>query len=524
MNRRVMKTSSGVAGPAVKRQRSSMLRFSGGLGLCLSFLLSASVAPAGPVQSDWKKIKTPPLRDFKPQQPSRIVLDNGLSIYLQPNPELPLISVMATVVGGSRDEPADKIGLTSLYAQTLRSGGVKGKTGDQVDDFLAARAAVVRWDDDADSVQLQGNCHKADFDDVMGLIVQMLREPQLQADKLDLAKRQAFTGISRRNDDPMDIAEREAEKLALGPAHPHARQPEYSTIAAVTRDDLVAWHRGHVHPNNIMLGVVGDFDAAAMEAKLRGLFASWPKGPQATIANIPFNPTKPGLYFVNKDDVNQSSIRLVQLGTTRKNPDAYAIEVMNEILGGGFAARLFTNIRSKKALAYNVRGGIGMDWGYPALYRLSMGTASKNTVRAVQALYDEVKAMLKDRPPTADELGKAKEAILNSFVFRIDSKSKVLRTRMGLDFYGYPTDYYDKYQAEIAKITLNDVKRVAAKYLNPGGFAVLVVGKAADFDAPLSTLGLGAVNNLDITIPPPPASALPPGAASGPGAARPSGK
>ena len=205
------------------------------LSLSALFLcLGSSVAQAGPVQTDWKKIKTPPLREFKPQQPNRIQLDNGLTIYLQPNPELPLITVLGSVVGGSRDEPADKVGLSSLYAQTLRSGGTKSKTGDQVDDFLAARAAMVRWDDEVDSVNLMANFHKADFDDVERGD-RMLAAPQFQQDKLDLAKRQLTTGISRRNDDPMDIADREAEKLALGATHPHARQAEYATVASVTR-------------------------------------------------------------------------------------------------------------------------------------------------------------------------------------------------------------------------------------------------------------------------------------------------
>ena len=507
--------------PISKRHPSAAPRPRGLVGLLTLSLLGliSSAALAGPVQTDWKNIKAPPLREFKPQQPTRLQLDNGLTIYLQPNPELPLITVLGSIVGGSRDEAADKVGLTSLYAQTLRSGGVKSKTGDQVDDFLAARAATVRWDDEVDSVSLLANFHKNDFDDVMSVVIEMLAAPQFQQDKLDLAKRQLTTGISRRNDDPMDIAEREAEKLALGANHPHARQVEYATVASVTREDLLNWHRTRVHPNNMMIGIAGDFEPAAMTAKLRALFGGWPRGPQALIANIPFTPTKPGLYFVNKDDVNQSSIRLVQLGTTRKNPDAYAIEVMNEILGGGFAARLFTNIRSKQALAYNVRGGVGMGWGFPSLYRMTMGTASKNTVRAVKALYAEVNAMLNERPPTVEELAKAKEGILNSFVFQIDSKAKTMRQRMSLENYGYPPDYYERYQSEIAKVTLDDVKRVAAKYLNPTGFALLVVGKAAEFDAPLSTLG--SVTNLDITSPPPPAGAMP---TAGPGAGRPSGK
>lgn len=501
------------------RRWVNTLMLSAGVWACAAVSLSdPSRAAAGPVQTDWKKIKAPPLREFKAQQPSRIQLDNGLVIFLQPDTELPLISVVAQFKGGRRDEPAGKVSLVDLYAQTLRSGGTKARTGDQIDDFLGVRAAQVEASGSVDRVRLSANFHKADFDEVFKLMVEMLREPQFAQDKLDLAKRQQFTGIARRNDDPMPIADRESDKLALGADHPHARKPEYATVAAVTREDLLSWHNQHAMPNNMMLGVTGDFDAAAMEAKLRALLAGWPKGAAPAPANIAFNPTKPGVYFVNKDDVNQSNIRLVQLGTTRRNPDAYAIEVMNEILGGGFAARLFTNIRSKKALAYNVAGGVGMDWAYPALYRLRMGTASNNTVKAVQALYEEVNAMLKDRPPTPEELTKAKEAILNSFVFQVDSKARVMGQRMNLELYGYPQDYWEKYQSEIAKVTLDDVKRVAAKYLNPGGFAVLVVGKAADFDAPLSTLG--PVTNIDVTIPPPP-----PGVMPGPGAGgRPAGK
>ena len=117
-------------------------------GLCaggaLLLSLFASSADAVPLQTDWKKIKAAPLRDFKPQQPTRIQLDNGLVIFLQPNPELPLITVLGDIKGGSGDEPADKVSLTSLYTATLRSGGIQGKTGDQVDDFLAARAAQ-KW-------------------------------------------------------------------------------------------------------------------------------------------------------------------------------------------------------------------------------------------------------------------------------------------------------------------------------------------------------------------------------------------
>lgn len=472
----------------------------GWLVLCTGGLALRSQA-APPVAADWHKIKTPLLRAFTPQQPRRIQLENGLIVFLQPDNELPLIELNFTIRGGSREEPADKVGLFTLFSRTLRTGGTKKRSGDTIDDFLAARGAELDVASDADSLNVQASFLKTDFSDVFKLLLEMLREPEFREDKLDLAKRQLYTAIKRRNDNPMGIASRESTKLAYGPSHPYARQPEFATVAAVTRDDLRRLHEKYIHPNNMILGIAGDFDAAAMEAELRTALASFPRGAAVPATELSFTPPRPGLYFVAKDDVNQSNIHFVQLGTTRKNPDHYAIEVLNEILGGGFSARLFSNVRSKKGLAYSVRGAIGLGWAHPSIYRLWMGTASQNTVKAAQALKEEVEGLLKN-PPTQAELLRAKESILNSFVFRFDSKQKILSERLRLEFYGYPADYWEKYPAEIAKVSLDDVKRVAQKYLNPGGFALLIVGKAQEFDSPLSTLG--QVTNLDIAIPPPP--------------------
>lgn len=177
---------------------------------------------------------------------------------------------------------------------------------------------------------------------------------------------------------------------------------------------------------------------------------------------------------------------------------------MNEILGGGFWARLFSNIRTKQGLAYNVRGGVGLGWEHNAQYRITMGTKSQTTAKAITALFEQIQGMSMN-PPTQDELQKAKDAILNSFVFKFDSKTKILDDQMRLEFDGYPSEYTEKYAEQIQKITLDDVKRVAQKYLNPGGFAVLVVGNPDEIGNQLHQLKhLGPVQNIDITIPPPP--------------------
>jgi zinc protease len=456
-------------------------------------------APAARGQAtDWKTIQAPKLHAFHPQQPRRVELSNGMVIFLQEDRELPLIRGTAQIRGGSRDEPAEKVGLVQIYGQMWRTGGTKSKTGDQLDDYLEARAAKVETSGGADFTTVSWDCLKESFDEVFGVFTELLREPEFREDKLALAKTQLNTEISRRNDQPFQIAFREAAKLVYGADSPYAREPEYATVAAVTRDDLLSWRQRYVHPNNIILGVVGDFDSAAMESKLRAAFESWPKGPAATKLQATFKGPKPGLYFVQKDDVTASTVQMVDLGTTRDNPDYYAIEVFNEFFGGSFSSRLFSNIRSKKGLAYAVGGGVGTDFDHPGILRLFLGTKSKTTSAAIDAFNVELDA-LKTSPATPEELTKAKEAILNSFVFRFDSKEKVLRERMTYELYGYPADFLEKYRAGIEKVTQQDVARVAHQYVHKDQLAVLVVGKAADFDRPLDSFG--PVTTLDITIP-----------------------
>jgi len=325
-------------------------------------------------QGDWRQIPIPPLHSFQPKQPKRVQLPNGMVIFLQEDRELPLIDGTARIRGGSREEPASKVGLMNIYGEVWRTGGTKTQTGDQLDDFLEIRAAKVETSDGVDSTTIGWSCLKADFDDVFKIVADLLHEPEFRDDKIEIAKQGEYDNISRRNDEIGGIAAREAVKLAYGPQNPYARVPEYATVAAVTRQDLIDWHHTHVHPNNIILGITGDFDSAAMEAKLRQAFNSWPKGPAVKKPDLQFQPAKPGYYVIPKEDVNQSAIHMVDLNTTRDNPDYYAIEVFNEAFGGGFCSRLFRDLRTGKGLAYSVGGGIGMAFDHPGIVRLSIGT------------------------------------------------------------------------------------------------------------------------------------------------------
>jgi len=493
--------------------------------LLLTMLLAAAtfiIVPQAAAQATtWQQVPIPPLPAFQPQQPKRIELSNGMVIFLQEDHELPLIDGTARIRGGSVNEPASKTGLMDIYGEVWRTGGTKTQTGDRLDDFLEVRAAKVETGSGPDSTTISFSCLKADLDDVFKAFVDVLQNPEFRADKIDIAQKEEGDGISRRNDDVGEIAHRESVKLAYGPDNPYARVPEYATVAAITRQDLIDWHGTYVHPNNIILGISGDFDSAAIEARLRAAFDAWPKGPALSKNEIQYAPAKPGYYVVPKDDVNQSTIHMVTLGTTRDNPDYYAISVFNEAFGGGFSSRLFNDIRTKRGLAYSVGGGVGTNFGHPGILQVGMGTKSQSTIEAIQAVREDIDNLAK-QPITDEEIQHAKDAILNAFIFRLDSPDKILGERMTYEYWGYPPDWLDKYQAEIKKVTAADVNRVAAKYLHKDQLAVLVVGNTEDFDKPLSSLG--AVKEIDITIPPPPADKAEKADASKPAASNPEGK
>jgi zinc protease len=478
----------------MKRQLQSAILF-------VAATIFASLPQASSQAASWQQIPIPPLPEFHPQQPKRIELSNGMVIFLQVDHELPLIDGTTRIRDGSHHEPAAKVGLVDIYSEVWRTGGTKTQTGDELDDFLEVRAAKVETAGGPDSTSINWSCLKGDFDDVFKIFVDLLEDPEFRPDKMDIAKKGAFDGISRRNDQIGEIAHREAVKLAYGADNPYARVPEYDTVASITREDLIQWHGTYVHPNNIILGVSGDFDAAAMEAKLRAAFEAWPKGQSLDKDEVQYHPASPGYYLVTKEDVNQSSIHMVTLGIKRDNPDYYAVSVFNEAFGGGFSSRLFNDIRTKRGLAYGVGGGVGANFGHPGIAQIAMSTKSQSTIESVLAVKEDIENLVKD-PITEDEIKRAKDAILNAFIFRLDSPDKILAERMTYEFYGYPADWLDRYEAEIKKVTAADANRVAAKYLHADQFATLVVGNPKEFDKPLSSLG--AVKEIDITIPPPP--------------------
>jgi zinc protease len=447
----------------------------------------------------WKQIPVPQLKPFHPQMPKRIELKNGIVVFLQEDHELPFVNGFVLIPGGARDEDAAKTGLVELYGQTWRTSGTAKMNGDDMDDALEAKAAHIETAGGESSTSVSWSSLKDDADQVLGMALDLLFHPKFDEQKLQLAKQQMAAGIMRRNDDEAEIAGREAAKLVYGPNSPYARQPEIATVRAVKMTDLQAWHDRSIG-GKLIVAISGDFDPAAMESKLRAAFEKLPQTKANPRRNDAFQQTKQALYFINKADVNQSNVQIVGLGTDRRNPDVPALAVMNDILGGGFGSRLFQTVRTKLGLAYAVGGGFGFDYDHPAVFDVEVLTKSASTVEATKAALDILRG-LDAQPFTEEELQRSKDDILNTFLFRYDTKGKVLAEQVRLEFYGYPADYLQTYEAAIRKVTLQDVTAAAKKYIQPDRFAVLVVGNQQEITPPLDQLNLGPARPIDITIP-----------------------
>ena len=461
----------------------------------------AAIAPSFVVAQQskaWEQIPVPKLHEFKPHQPTRIQLKNGIVVFLQEDHELPFVSGSVIIPGGERDVEPSKAGLVDMYGEAWRTSGTEKMSGDKMDDFLEAKAAHVETSGDIDSTQISWDSLKGDSDQVFSLAMDLLFHPKFSEEKLQLAQQQAATGIARRNDDEGAIAERESSKLVYGSDSPYTRQPEFATIGAVTISDMQEWH-DRTLKGKLLVAISGDFDPAAMEAKVRATFEQLPPVATMPARHDEFKGATPGVYFINKDDVNQSNVQIVGLGTERNNPDVPALALMNEILGGGFASRLFQKVRTEQGLAYAVGGGIGFDYDHPGAFRVEVMTKSPSTVEATKSALNEING-LTARAFTEIELKRAKDNFLNSFLFRYDTREKVVAERVKLEFYGYPADYLETYRAALEKVTLADLKRVADKYIHPAKLAILVVGNGQEIKPGLNALDMGAIHPVDITI------------------------
>ncbi|MBD2103305.1 pitrilysin family protein [Leptolyngbya sp. FACHB-261] len=444
----------------------------------------------------------PPLPALQVPEPTRLTLDNGLVIYLLEDHELPFVNGSAMVRTGSRFEPADQVGLASLVGSVMRTGGTQKHSGDELNMLLEDRAASIETGIDAVSAGASFNSLTEDADLVLDLFAEVLRQPLFAQDKLDLAKQQYRSSIARRNDDPDDVVRREFQKLLYSPTSPYARTVEYRNLDNIQREDLIRFKQRWFHPNNMLLGVIGDFKTDEMAAKLRQLFADWPAQPGLQVPPLPEVNGKnaKGVFFIEQPQLTQSYVHLGHIGGLRRDPDYFPLTVLNELLNG-LSGRMVKNIRTRQGLAYSVYGYWSANFDYPGIFIAGGETRSDATVQMIRSVIEEIERVQRE-PVTAQELQLAKDSVLSSFVFNFEDRSQTLSRLMRYEYFGYPKDFIFQYQRGVQATTVADIQRVAKAHLKPDQLTILVAGNSKAIRPSLSTLKpTETVQAVDITIP-----------------------
>ncbi len=454
------------------------------------------------VLPSYKDLKYPPLPPIKPPVPTEVTLSNGMKVFLLEDHELPLIRGTALIRTGNLFDPKGKVGLAGLTGDVLRSGGTASKTGDQIDVELENIAASVESGIGESSGSLSFSCLKENTAQVLGVFKDLLTAPEFRQDRLDLAKTQLRSSISRRNDDAHGIAEREFVNILYGRDNPYGWPMEYSDVDNIQRQDLVNFYHRYYFPANILLEIYGDFSTAEMKAELEKLLGGW-KASEPPVPPFPKVTAKPepGIFLASKDDVTQTFFGVGHLGGVLNDKDYPALEVAAEILGGSFSSRLFRNVRTEHGWAYNIGAYWGAQYDHPGLFQISGSTQSVHTVDTLKAVQLELNR-IRTAEVTDQELQTAKDTVLNGFVFNFDRPSKTLNRLIRYEYFGYPKDFIFQYQKAVAAVSKADVLRVAKQYFRPQDLSYVAVGNPKEFGTPLSALGL-KIEDIDLTIPEP---------------------
>ncbi|MGH7826772.1 MAG: M16 family metallopeptidase [Candidatus Binatia bacterium] len=406
--------------------------------------------------------------------PQRSVLNNGIVLLSSEQKALPMVSIELLIHAGSRYDTPDHPGLANLTARLL-TYGTDRRTALQISETLDFIGAGLSTDCGEDLATISMTILKKDLATGLELLAEILTAANFPQDEIDRRKQSIIASIQARKEDPGDIAYKRFQR-ALYPESPFGRPVEgtEASVKMIPRASLTEFYARHYRPNRTIMAVVGDIShqeiTQAIEQALRG----WVKGEPPAAPLIPTNIGSAETIRVNRD-LTQANIILGHAGAGRGNPDYYAIQVMNYILGGGgFSSRVMDSVRNERGLAYSVYSYFNAEKGRGS-FELVMQTKNDSAQEAIRVAIEEMRR-IREEPVREEELRNAKDYLTGSFPLRFDTNRKVANFLALVEFFGLGMDYRERYPDLINKVTREDVLRVARQYLHPEKLIKVVVG------------------------------------------------
>ena len=434
-----------------------------------------------PVNKDVLQVKLPKAQEA--------ALKNGLQVVLLESHKIPTFSMQMVILSGGLSDTPTARGTAQFTAGLLRAG-TPTRTSRQIAEqtealgtSLGANAGISGF---TSSVTVGGLIEN--LDPSLDIFADVIRNPTFPADETTKYKTRALAQQQIVRAQPQLLAQERFSQAIYG-THPAALLlPPLDSVRGLTTEQLKQFHQTYYRPNNAILAVTGDITMKDLLPKLEKAFGDWQKGdvPTTTIPK-PAAVTKPGVYLINRPGSVQTVLTLGNLGIERANPDYFALEVMNQIFGSGPQARLFTNLREDKGYTYGAYSTFNAS-KYAGTVLASSEVRTEVTAGALKEFMYEIKR-IRDEKVSPAELDNAKRAIVGGFALSLESPQSLLSNIVTQKLYGFPADYYDTYPREIAKITADDVQRVAQKYLDAPHLQIVAVGDAAKVRDALAAYG-----------------------------------
>jgi predicted Zn-dependent peptidase len=465
-----------------------------GLALSLGFTPAAIAQEHAPESSKIeRKNRAPVSKDIlKVTLPraTEATLSNGLTVLIMENRRLPLISIQFNIsAAGPIFEPADTPGLANVTAQMLRQG-TKTRTSLEIADELARLGASFSassgFGSSATVVSASGLSDN--FEQWFALATDILLNPSFPADEINLLKQRLKAQLRQQRANPTFLATETFNRAVYGPHPASVVSPTNESIDKMTPEMLAKWHREQYAPQNAILGITGDVRAADIVPRLEKWLAAWKKTELKEV--LPENP-KPAaskrVFLVDRPNSVQTSVTMGNISIDRRDPDFVPLTVMNHILGGGAAARLFLNLREEKGYTYGVYSNFTA-LKYPGPWRASGDVRTEVTAGAMTEFFREFERIRTERVPAA-ELEEAKRSLVASFALSLESQAELLGYAIVRKIYGFPADYWDTYPARVMAVTAEDIQQVARKYIDPDNIQVVAVGDVGKIQPILEKYG-----------------------------------
>ncbi len=437
----------------------------------------------------WGSFVTATAQEIKLPPIEKTTLDNGLKVIIIEHHELPLVAFRLVLKSGSVCDPSGKAGLANLTAGLLRKG-TKTRNATQIAEEIDFVGGNLGAGAGLDATFATCQVLTKHLDVGLDLLSDIILNPTFKEDEIERLAKQTLAGIKQQKDDPRSVAEEKFRGFVFGD-HPYGQPSEGTeeSIVALTRDDIVDFHKKYYVPNNAILAVVGDVKSGEAIKKVKAKFSQW-GGKEVTPPGFAEPPAITGhqILLVDKPDLTQTYINVGHLGIRRKNPDYFAVRVMNYILGGGgFASRMMAEIRAKRGLTYGIHCNFD-SYKLRGAYKVSTFTRNDSTSAAISAIIEQIKRMRAEEV-TDKELEDTKSFYNGYFPLQFETPQQIATQILNVELYDLGEDYIKNFRKNIKAVTKKDVLRVAQKYLDPDNLKLVVVSKAEDVKSSLESLG-----------------------------------